>query len=80
LKNFIKVSVVLHDDRLSIVSGGQTDVTAFGPRLQSADGTGVYQCRVCGEAKKRLGQAQRHVLSHFFAPEIARNIDLPEVL
>ena len=46
-------------------------------------GNGIFQCRVCGEAKQRLSQAQRHVLGHFFAHEIARNIDLknmPEVL
>ena len=46
-------------------------------------GNGIFQCRVCGEAKQRLSQAQRHLLSHFFAHEIARNIDLsnmPEVL
>ncbi len=35
------------------------------------------------EAKQSMSQAQRHLLSHFFANEIARNIDLgsmPEVL
>lgn len=43
-------------------------------------GKGLFQCRVCGEVKNRLSQAQRHVLGHYFAPEIARNIDLPQVL
>ena len=55
-------------------------LSVFNLPVVSRIDTGVYQCRVCGEAKQRLSQAQRHVLSHFFAPEIARNIDLPEVL
>ncbi len=42
-------------------------------------GNGIFQCRVCGEAKQRLSQAQRHLLSHFFAHEIARNIDLGDI-
>ena len=46
-------------------------------------GNGIFQCRVYGEVKQKLTQAQRHLLSHFFAHEIARNIDLknmPETL
>jgi hypothetical protein len=43
---------------------------------------GIYHCRVCGELQNKLYQAQRHLLGHFFAPEVAQNIDLndlPEV-
>ncbi len=37
------------------------------------------QCRVCGEPRNTLSQVQRHVLSHFVAYEIAKNIDLVSV-
>ena len=46
-------------------------------------GNGVFQCRLCGEPRGKLSAAHRHVLAHFFAHEIAQNIDLrdlPEVL
>ena len=62
----------LHDDPLSL----------FDQRVIGV-GIGIYQCRVCGELRDKLGQVQRHLLSHFFAPEVALNIDLndlPEVL
>ena len=40
------------------------------------------KCMHCGELQNKLYQAQRHLLGHFFAPEVAQNIDLndlPEV-
>ncbi len=62
----------LYDDPLSV----------FDMRVIGVD-MGIYYCRVCGELRNKLCQAQRHLLSHFFAPEVAKNIDLndlPEVL
>ncbi len=38
-----------------------------------------FQCRVCGEPRNTLSQVQRHVLSHFVAYEIAKNIDLNDM-
>lgn len=40
---------------------------------------GQFQCRVCGEPRNTLSQVQRHVLSHFVAYEIAKNIDLNDI-
>ncbi len=61
----------LNDDPLSL----------FDMRVIGVD-MGTYYCRVCGELRNKLCQVQRHLLSHFFAPEVAQNIDLndlPEV-
>ncbi len=42
-------------------------------------GNGVFQCRLCGQPRSKLSAVQRHLLSHFFAPEIAENIDLNDM-
>ena len=42
-------------------------------------GNGVFQCRLCGEPRGKLAAAQRHVLAHFFAHEVAQNIDLRDM-
>ena len=56
----------LADDPLSV----------FKLRVVQRIGNGLFQCRMCGEPRSRLVQAQRHLLSHFFAPVLAQNIDL----
>ena len=38
-------------------------------------GNGGFQCRLCGEPRGKLAAAQRHVLAHFFAHEVAQNIE-----
>ncbi len=46
-------------------------------------GSGVFQRRLCGQPRSKLSQVQRQLLSHFFAHEVAQNIDLgdmPEML
>lgn len=59
----------LYDDFLSI----------FRLRVVQRTGNGVFQCRLCGEPRAKLSAVQRHLLGHFFAPEIAENIDLNEM-
>ncbi len=56
----------LTDDPLSV----------FKLRVVQRIGNGLFQCRMCGEPRSRLVLAQRHLLSHFFAPVLAQNIDL----
>ncbi len=58
----------LYDDPLSI----------FDMRVIGVD-MGIYYCRVCGEPRNTLCQVQRHLLGHFFAPEVAQNIDLGDI-
>ncbi len=58
----------LYDDPLSL----------FDMRVIGAD-MGIYYCRVCCELRNKLCQVQRHLLSHFFAPEVAQNIDLNDL-
>ena len=59
----------IYDDFLSI----------FRLRVVQRTGNGLFQCRLCGEPRGKLIQAQRHLLSHFFAPEVAQNIDLSDL-
>ena len=61
----------------------EAPLSVFRLPVISRVGNGLFQCRLCGDAKNKLSQAQRHLLSHFFAHEIAQNIDLndmPEAL
>ena len=59
----------LYDDPLSL----------FHYNVINHRGKGMYQCVFCGESKSRLSQCQRHVLAHFFAHHIAKNIDLNDI-
>jgi len=42
-------------------------------------GNGLFQCRLCGEPRSKRTQIQRHLLSHFFAHEVAQTIDLRDM-
>ncbi len=48
----------------------------FRLRVVQRAGSGLFQCRLCGEPRGKLTEARRLVLGHFLAPEYAQNIDL----
>ena len=54
-------------------------LSVFKLRVVQRIGNGLFQCRMCGEPRGRLVQAQRHLLSHFFSTALAQNIDLTDL-
>ncbi len=54
-------------------------LSVFKLRVVQRIGNGLFQCRLCGEPRPKLALAQRHLLSHFFVPVLAQNIDLSDL-